>query len=472
MILRSKHKDLYEKINQLEGNTFSEKAWKFTHQDTNTNCYCGNKLKFLDFGRGYTTYCSVKCMSRDENTFQKRKNTVFLKYGVSHFSKTDEYKSKFKETCMSRYGVINPGQIDELKSVRARRKQLTFFNNVIEMSKDFSAPEFTFDDYTHLRDHNLPWRCMHCNAVFTSDLLDKLPKCPECYPRGNFGGQSSVEKSVLDCVREFYDGEIIENSREIIPPKEIDIYFPNEKFAIEINGIYWHNSLLLKDDYHRQKFLSCERQGIRLLMITDYEWQTKRELILKMIKHRLMIGSNKAHARKCVVRKESAKTVKEFFNQNHINGFCNATAHYSLVYNNEIVAALSCSLNRFSRIKTNLEIVRFAVGNFTIPGAFSKLLKQVKLDFSSLDIVSYADLRYGSGNVYLQSGFLQMPDTKPGYWYFVNNHLEHRLSWTKKKLVDLGYSNDRTEEDIMLNEIKALKIFDCGHRLYKWSSDV
>lgn len=64
---------------------------------------------------------------------------------------------------------------------------------------------------------------------------------------------------------------------------------------------------------------------------------------------------------------------------------------------------------------------------------------------------------------YVKNGFTETHVTSPGYWYFLNDKMYHRLSWTKKKLVALGFDQKLSESDIMC-ELGALKIYDCGHR--------
>lgn len=188
IIVRSKNNDLYQKIQQISGGTFSEKAYKWINDLTNSpSCYCGNSLKFLDYGRGYTKYCSPKCVANSLDIHEKKKLTSKLKFGVDHFSKTKEYKEKFTNTCQKRYGVNNPGQITKLKKQRARTKQHTFFSRVLTDIAKQVKPQFDFSAYTHLRDHNLPWKCLTCDTEFTSNLLNRRPTCPTCFPSGNFG---------------------------------------------------------------------------------------------------------------------------------------------------------------------------------------------------------------------------------------------------------------------------------------------
>ena len=467
-IIKTHHKEIYELISNIKGKTISEKSWKWIYESEGGKCLnCGSDTKFLDFRRGYASFCSNKCVAKSDEIKNKKKKTISDRYGVDHYSKTPEYKIKFEKTVKSKYGVINPGQIESLKLSRSRNKQLTFFEDIIERSKDISIPLFNFNDYTHVRDKSLRWNCKQCNIDFQSDLFNKLPRCPSCFPKGNFGGQSNVEKDVLSTIREFYHGIIDENRRDIISPKELDLYFPEFNFAIEINGIYWHNADLLPQKYHQEKYILCKEKNIDLLMITDYEWKTKKEIIISMIKHKLKIKKKTVFARKCTIKELTNGEAKFFFNNTHINGFCKASKYYGLVHEEQIIAAISCAPNRFSKNKNEIEIIRFSLLNFNVPGAFSKLFSAIKRIYSDHTFISYADLRYGSGNVYSKNGFEESKITAPGYWYFVNDKLEHRLNWTKRKLVKLGFDKNKTEKEIM-RDLNALKIYDCGQKLFTW----
>ena len=386
------------------------------------------------------------------------------KYGVEHFSKTEIYKKKFQETCQQRYGVNNPGQILSLKQTRARQKQLTFFTNICAMIKEKSEPLFAFEDYTHLRDHSLKWRCLSCKKVFLSSLLNKLPECPACYPRGNFGGPSSVEKEVLEEIQKFYNGEIITNSRSIIKPKELDIFFPEKKFAIEINGVYWHSEEKVGENYHYEKYQLCQEKDINLMMITDYEWCYNKELIIRMIKHRLGLQTKKVPAKHCKVSVISSKKAEDFLIKNHLHGFSKSSIHMGLYFNDELVSVCSVSnQNRFNRKNKNIEIVRLAFSDILVVGSLGKFIKKIKEISPNTDIITYADLRYGNGLVYIKNNFVCTHITKPGYWYFINRKLYHRLNWTKKKLIKMGFDSFLTEKEIMIS-MGAIKIFDCGHK--------
>lgn len=67
-------------------------------------------------------------------------------------------------------------------------------------------------------------------------------------------------------------------NRKLLYPSEIDIYIPDARLAIEVDGVYWHSQNAGKgSEYHINKTRRCEEQGIQLLHLFDFddmeEWQ-------------------------------------------------------------------------------------------------------------------------------------------------------------------------------------------------------
>ena len=57
----------------------------------------------------------------------------------------------------------------------------------------------------------------------------------------------------MEFIKSIYSDEIIENSRTIISPKELDIYIPQKNLAIEYDGLYWHDENHVENKYHLNK---------------------------------------------------------------------------------------------------------------------------------------------------------------------------------------------------------------------------
>lgn len=95
-------------------------------------------------------------------------------------------------------------------------------------------------------------------------------------------GVSEPEKELAAFV-ESLGFDIVRNSRKIIPPKELDVYIPGEKFALEFNGLYWHSEDKVGRTYHFDKWKACQNKGIRLFQVWEDDWYDKREIVERLI---------------------------------------------------------------------------------------------------------------------------------------------------------------------------------------------
>lgn len=85
---------------------------------------------------------------------------------------------------------------------------------------------------------------------------------------------SHFELEIAAYVSTFYNGTCIRNDRSVLNGKELDLYYPEKKIAIEFNGDYWHSDEHKPNDYHYNKFLSCYNQGIVLISIFETLWES------------------------------------------------------------------------------------------------------------------------------------------------------------------------------------------------------
>lgn len=79
---------------------------------------CGNPTRFNSITRGYSTYCSNKCINDDPVVKQKMadsaRNTFMERYGVENISQLDEIKKKKEHTFQRNYGVSSVFQLPEV----------------------------------------------------------------------------------------------------------------------------------------------------------------------------------------------------------------------------------------------------------------------------------------------------------------------------------------------------------------------
>lgn len=110
---------------------------------------------------------------------------------------------------------------------------------------------------------------------------DTLPMCNSCRHELVI---SKYEKEVADIISAFYSGECIRNDRSVLNGKELDLYYPEKKIAIEYNGDYWHSEEFKDGGYHYNKYKQCRDLGITLVSIFEYDWSSRKEAIIDYLK--------------------------------------------------------------------------------------------------------------------------------------------------------------------------------------------
>jgi len=302
---------------------------------------------------------------------------------------------------------------------------------------------------------------------------------PEGHLRGNGCNMCSknISKPELE-ICAFLDSKTIDyeqSNRSILNGKELDIVIPSFKLAIEFNGIYWHSEQVLKNNnknpirYHQEKYLGCKKEGHQLLSIFEPEWIFKKEIIKSIILAKLNIYETKIGARKCKIKIINSKISKDFFNNNHIQGFFGGK-HFGLYYKDQLVSAIS-----FRKNKEDYELTRFVnKKNTLVHGAFSKLLKCFINNYNFNSIYTFADLRYFEGKVYLKNGFKFVHEVDPSYYYFRGkSYLLHKRGFQKKILKKKfnTYNPELTEYRNCLNNGYD-RVWDCGKLKFKTKGNI
>lgn len=206
----------------------------------------------------------------------------------------------------------------------------------------------------------------------------------------------------------------------------------------------------------------------RVIVIFEDELKNKKDIVYSRLKY--IFNKNKIFigARKTEIR--FINSTKEFLNEIHIQGDCASKYKIGAFYNNELVAVMTFGSKRvFTNSKSSddcYELIRYA-SKYNIPGIASKLFKFFIKKINPTEIISYCDLRWGTGNVYEKLGFCRENKTYIGYWYTKNGVRYHRYKFRKSELVKQGYDETKTESEIM-KSLGYEKIYDCGVAKYIW----
>ena len=309
--------------------------------------------------------------------------------------------------------------------------------------------------------------------------------CPRCGNTGMSAAECEISELIPNPVR---------NTKQVIPPYELDILCESGKFAIEYNGLMWHSfgynnsekfnnadSESSNKKKHLLKTQMCEDIGIQLFHIFENEWRdyAKQRIWRSMINNKLN-RSTRIYARKCVVKEVNRSECKEFISANHIQGHIDARIRLGLYYGTrdscELVQTMTFRTPTQTRYKGkhNYELSRMCSKlNTTVVGGASKLLKYFERNYNPEYIVSYANRRWSQNsprNVYNILGFNYVSMTPINYFYFNQEHRELLLSrnnFQKHKLPGLLNTFDiqLTETQNMYNN-GYRKIYDSGNILY------
>jgi hypothetical protein len=402
--------------------------------------------------------------------YEKRKQTCLERYGVEHHTQTKEVQDKKKETCQEKYGVNNVMFVDSIK----QQVSNSWYNN--------NAPNF--DEYVkrlidergfnllseYTSSHNkITIQCRKCQTSFDiiwNDFQQGQGTCPTCYPEHM--GFSKQEEDIFNFLTNNGITNLEHRNKKLIYPFEIDIVDSEKKIGIEYCGLWFHSSGENSrghhpKNYHLNKLNMCQNIGFKLITIFEDEWILKQDVVKNKLLLLFGIRSNfqKIHARKCCIKEIDYESKKKFLDLYHLQNDRISTINLGAFFEDKLLSVMT-----FLKTENDIwELTRYCCHpNYIIPGIFSKLLSQFKINYPYSEILTYADKRWSNGNVYLATGFQKISDTEPNYWYWGKGIVgrAHRLNFTKEKLKQFPNYDDTFTEFQLMALNKYSWIYDCG----------
>ena len=292
----------------------------------------------------------------NESIAEKIKNTNNERYGVNYTFESEEIRNKSKETCLKKYGVPNALLNDDIKA-RAKNNTIKKYGAVGLAVKEFKdkahdtnlkkygtktpskSDKVKLDIIKKFQDKynvdcglqatlfkkypdligisNKIWimSCPHpeCNKckdklyktrsmIYNDRLKGGIELCTNLLPIDKDRSKNTSLELFVKNILDEYNVQYIENDRSILAPKEIDIYIPSKKIAIECNGVYWHSSNKLAKSYHINKYKDCEDKGIQLITLWEDWIKHKSDIVKSIILSKLNLLEHKIHARKCEIK--------------------------------------------------------------------------------------------------------------------------------------------------------------------------
>ena len=489
--IRNKVKDTWNKKSQEEIDQFREnhkKVWE--NKPLYQKQEMVKKVKQTKLERyGDSNY----------NNIEKNKQTCLEKYGVQNVYQSDDIKEKIKNKLLEKYGVEHPAQspeiLSKIKKTCNEKYGADFFTLTQEfkqdvknkiMSRMINNNENIIDSFVKDDEIFYLFKCPHleCNKCLNKFYISKAglnsvrinqgtEVCTNLLPIDYDNGKGTSIELFIRNILDIYNIHYIENDRKILKGKELDIYIPEHKLAIECNGIYWHSIQHKKSNKicHFNKWKECKNQGIQLLTIWEDQIINKPEIVKGIIKSHLGIYEHQVGARKCILKEVPSNESNNFLDENHLQGKINGSVKLGLYYNDELISLMVFGAKRRALgSKTNndtYELYRYCNKlGWQIQGGASRLFKHFLDMYPNSTIESFSSNDISMGDLYKKLKFELIDIQKGSYWY-INKNMQryHRYSFRKDVLVKEGYDPNKTEFEIT-NEIGLMRIYDSGQQ--KW----
>ena len=459
----SNTEEFISKARIVHGEKYDYSLVNYENNHTQIEIICTEHGKFLQSpkdhlsGKGCSSCGKEKTKSRlmlSKDEFIKRANEVHgYRYDYSNVKYTDT-RTKVEIVCTEHGSFFqSPNKHMQGNGCKVCGRERTIEHNFLTLD-DFikKARNIHGDKYDYSKslytgaDSKMEIICVkHGSFLQTPHNHLKGTNCPSCG-----ASISKPEIKLKDFIRSFYKGEIITNSKSIIPPMELDIYIPSLNLAIEFNGGYWHSEKFKDKNYHICKYNLCKDKGIRLVSIWEWEILKDKTKIENFIKN-LISEKIKLQARKLEIRNVSTEEQREFLKSNHLQGYVPCTYALGLYTKDDELIQLM-TLRVKSKKDKLYEIGRLATKTgFTVVGGTKRLFKHLLslVDFET--IISYNNMDKFTGDTYESLGMCFESISIPYGWI---RNLEYlpRYATQKSKLIRQGFDKNLSESEIMRSE--------------------
>ena len=404
---------------------------------------CGDKFSYnIDEYKNTNTPFKFICNTCGKE-FKRELNTILYNQDCPHCKKIELSKEKTKTT--------------EEYVRQAKRLYGDLY--------DYTETEYSGSD------KKVRIKCNQCGKYFEIEANSHLQGhgCPNHYRN-----KSKLEEEIANYIKSLTNNLVIENYRGNKDIKELDIYVPSLNFAVELDGLYWHNELNQPKNYHLNKTIACEKNNIHLFHIFEDEWLYKQDIVKSMLNNIFHKNEQNIMARKCIIKEVSSNEASIFLDNNHLQGKCGSSIKLGLYYNCELVSLMTFGKSRhfIGNGKHQWELLRFCNKlNTSVVGGASKLFKYFIDNYDPEEVISYADRRWSNGNLYDKLNFKEYNKSKPNYYYVIGDKRYYRFNFRKSILIEkYNCPKDMTEKDFCLSQ-KWYRIYDCGCLCYIWKKE-
>lgn len=364
----------------------------------------------------------------DKKIQEKAKKTNLKKYGVEYALQAPEVRDKVKSTMQKKYGHASFLEIDG------------FYSKHQEQIKKTMVDRYGVEYYI-----------MHENIL--NSPLSKYSKINQRFAE-------KLDKNNIEYKKEFVLGNFCYD-------------FLIEDILIEINPSYTHNSTngfkgredkVIDKNYHLKKSQNAKENGYRCVHVWDWDDEEK---IINALKPK-----TKLYARKLQIKTVSKEETKEFLQNYHFQGSCNAqTIRLGLFDGDSLIQIMTFGKARYNNAY-DWELLRLCTHpSFVVVGGANRLFKYFINENKPKSVISYCDDSKFVGKTYVDLGFVKIHSGVPSkHWY----NIKTKRHITDNLLRQRGYSqlhmdkmHKKGESNTKLMiEAGYVEIYDSGQSTY------
>ena len=306
--------------------------------------------------------------------------------------------------------------------------------------------------------------------------------CPSCNVR-----KSAPEEQVAAFLEQLTP--VVRRNRTLIAPKELDIYLPEHRLAVEFCGMYWHSHGDRIDEKknklrHAEKHRLCAERGIRLITLYETEWSEHPRTVKRLLRNAIGRSRGRLMARKCRLAKPTTREARAFYEAYHPQGGAGHGEHYGLYHGDKLVACMRFTFGNNDR-GHGAKVRQWTLSRYAtrvpVAGAASRLFKAFVTEQNPPEVKSFSDNRLFGGGMYERLGFVLEEDVVPDYQVWSPKlglrpkpHYQRRV--LPKRLAEHGVdepfdpATDRRTEAEMTYLMGARRIYDCGKKRWLWTA--
>lgn len=437
--------------------------------------------------------------SKSKNIRNKTKETCLKKYGSEYIINSQYARNKSKQTCLKKYGVEYTLQSKDIRkkiiatwiekyNVDNPMKNLDVQNDLKQscIKKYGMDNVFKLKEFQEKADNTMLKKYGRKNSSQVKSI--KLKQDETCFQRYGVPYFCMTKKCknangfTISKINNFYSTKLKENNIENkleynLKKFSYDIKLLDRNILIEINPTYTHNSTNscwfknhqkqpISKDYHYNKTLCAKENGYRCIHIWDWDDMNK---IINMLKEK-----EKIYARKCEIKEVSKEETKLFLEEYHLQGNCNGQEiRLGLYYNNVLVELMTFGKPRYNK-KYEYELLRLCSHkDYVVIGGSKKLFNNFIKKYNPKTIVSYCDNSKFDGEIYNILGFDLLDYGKPSkHWYNMKTkkHITDNLLRQRgfDQLFKANYGKGTSNEELM-KENGFVEVYDCGQSTYVYN---